>query len=1231
MELVSDASIAEEIRALDPAIVRRPARRRLMGLAGLAAAAAVVLLLVRPHPATDADGHRGGPTITAGIAPRPANPLGEVIDAHEFRWTSVDGADRYRITLFDATGKVLFQAQVSDTTATVPDSVSLLPDQSYLWKVEARTTWDRWTASELTEFRLEANSSLLPPSRSVTPAQDVSISDSLRFLAPHLSDAALAEAVRLRPLEVREAVGGSLARSLVGDSLQRHQALATARRIATAYASTWHDDFLNREVGRFIGWKQRRRAAKVEVDSLRRIGIAAYSRDGASTATIIWNRAYARAAANADSAGMAATLGNIGAALSRDGKIDSAAVSLERSRAIAAAIGDQRVEANALAELAGVREARNDPSGARQLYAQAIVLRQRIGDSRGLAADYNNLASLARSAGDFDEARRQLEAALALNRRDGRAEVAATNLVNLASLASLNGEFGRAATLYHDALATWRKAEAWADAADALQGLGALELRRGDYLAAGADLQQALVIYDRTGPLTDAVSVRQQLAAARAASGDLQGALDELRRTQRLADSARVSVDVRGRITLARADLARQLNARPEAERLYAGAEQLYRRAGNQNGQAEAQQGRGMLLLEEDDQVRGQSLLATALRTEIASGDARAASLTRLILGGVSLELGDTGTARKQMARAAQDLERLGDPIATAAALGERGSLEAGAGLPVAAESLFRAALARAGDRLAPDVTWRLHAGLGAVRQRQGDTVGAVRELGAAITDIERAGRSLSLAERRSGYFTDKWEVYVRLAMLEQARGHSATAFAVSERVRAGEMLDMLAQGRVAAPTDTAAELVAQEQDLRRRITELTLGAEAPAPAGTLVRGPDVSGSSVVRREALLHAQEAYAELMLEMREVAPGHAALVSRAGFDWHGIARRLAADEAMIEYLVSDSASLAFVVTRDTLATIDLHVGGRELTPLVDFARGTLQPRGSSHLDSLWRAPLRQLYSDLVQPIQHSGLLEGKNRLTIVPHADLHYLPFAALLNGDGPGREKFLIQEFEIALTPSASVWLALGARRTTHAAEGTLALAPRTDALPASRAEVAAIARIGGTNTRIVLDAEATEAEFRRVAPAMRVIHLATYGVLNKQNPLFSFVELRPGGGEDGRLEVHEVFGLDLAADLVVLSACQTGLGSGALTDVPAGDDWIGLTRAFLSAGASHVMATLWPVQDRASAELMEGFSREYGKHHDPARALATAQRSLIGNPRTSSPYLWAGFEVVGGR
>jgi len=1037
--------------------------------------------------------------------------------------------------------------------------------------------------------------------------------DSLRLLSLRLPESQLVLEARARPFVAREAVTQALAR----------QELTVARRLAAAYAAAWRDSFLVREVARFATWPLERRAAKVWVDSVRRTGIAAYGRDGPTAAIAIWQRALARASAITDTAGMAAVSGNIGAGFLAEGQLDSAVTYLEQARRLATGVGDIRVEANAVGALAGVSEEQGDVAAARERLTRALSLRERIGDTRGAAADLNNLGLLAQTMGDMDEARRQFEAALALNRREGRDDVAATNLVNLAGLAILAGDFARAGPLYRDALATWRAREQWADAAVALHGLGQLELRRGDYPAARAALREALTIYERTGPLADALTVSRDLAGALAAAGELQGARDELRRTQARADSARAPAGVRAGIALARADLAVQFNILADAEQLYARAEFLFRQAVDRGGEAEAQQGRGMLFIARDNPARAQPLLESALRTQLAGGHERAAALTRRALGEVARARSDTAAARRYFTRAGADLARLGDPVAAAAALGDRAELEASEGFSVVAESLYRVALLQLEGREAPQIAWRLHAGLALALRARGAADDAARELRAALAEAEQPTRSLKLAERRAAFLADKWDVYAQLALVEWTRGRPGAAFEASERLRAREMLELLVRGRVNAPADATADLVAREQDLRRRIAELSGDAES-APAGNEpVRGPDLSIGSPGRAE-LLRAQAAYTDLLLEMRERAPRHAALVVHESATWQDVARRLAPDEAFIEYLVSDSGSLAFVVTRDTIAVVDLGARRRELSRVVEFTRGTLERRGSV-TDSLWRSPLRRLYRSLMAPLEEAGLLNGKTRLVLVPHAELHYLPFAALVDGDG----HFLVERYAVAQTPSASVWLALGDRSPGSATGGVLAFAPKPGALPASRRELQAIQRFGGRDVRALTGVAATEETFRREAPTQRVLHLATNGVLNKQNPLFSFVELAPGGAHDGRLEVHEVFGLLLRADLVVLSACQTGLGSGALADVPPGDDWVGLTRAFLHAGAANVVATLWPVDDWATAALMERFYEAYQIGADPASALARAQRALFAEATTAHPFYWAGFVSMG--
>ena len=1045
--------------------------------------------------------------------------------------------------------------------------------------------------------------------------------DSLRAAALRLPETALIAEARAQPLVLREAVSDALVRALKLPARSGEE-FEIARRLTAAYAIAWRDSFLVRQVARFIAWPPGRRAAKVRADSIRRAGVAAYGRDGPIAAIVIWRRALAAHRAIADSAGMAAVLGNIGAGFVATGRLDSAESYLRRAQTLAGLIGDVRVQANAVGSLAGVSEDLGRLAEARVRYREASALRERIGDSRGIAADHNNLGLLARTEGDLTEARTEFEAALAINRRDGRDEVAATNRVNLAGLATLSGQFTQAAGMYRDALAVWRAQERWAETASALHGLGQIELRQGDYATARETLREARDIYQRSGELPEALAVWRDLAGAIAALGDLQGSLDELREAQRIADSARLSPGLRAGLILSRADLAQQLNARAEAERLYVQAALLYRRGGDPAGEAEALEGRGMLRLARDDLTGAGALLDSALRVQRGAGHQRSAALTRLQLGILERKRGDTAAARRQLLRARSELDRLGDSVSVAAAMNELAGLELANGHVAPAESTYREGLARLRNLPAPEVGWRLHAGLAQARRARGDLASAVAELRAALTTIETPRRSLALPERRSAFLADKWEVYAQLAMIERERGRTGAAFEASESLRAREMLELLGRGRV-SPADTADDVVAREQDLRRRIAELNDELEASVAGREDVRGPELSRAGASTRQALIAAQQAYADLLLEIRERAPRYSALLSTGTVHWQDVASRLGPDEAFIEYLLSDSASLAFVVTRDSVVALDLRVRRRELAQLVDAARGTLEQRGAVRADSLWRGPLRRLYRVLIAPAEATGLLAGKTRLVLAPHAELHYLPFAALLEDGERGR--FLVERYELVATPSAAVWLSRR-ERPTSSAQGALALAPQIETLPTSRREVAAVARLTGAE---VLRADAaTEAAFRLAAPSRRLLHLASNGVLNKQNPLFSYIDLAPGSGYDGRLEVHEVFGLHLAADLVVLSACQTGLGSGTLADVPAGDDWVGLTRAFLHAGAARVIGTLWPVDDWATAALMERFYQALGQGTDAVRALAEAQRAMLGTGAAGHPFSWAGFVIA---
>jgi len=1053
--------------------------------------------------------------------------------------------------------------------------------------------------------------------------------ERLRSLAERGDNDSLVAAVRQHPADARELLGRFIAqagrlRAPAADSVTQ-----VARRVAGAYAAAWNDSFPAINLARFERMSAEQRAAKVVADSVRLAGNAALGTKGVGAAIALWRSALRRSLAVPDSAGGAAALGNIGAGFYEASELDSAESYLRRAQRLAETAGDHRTAFNALGVLGNIAKDRGDLRQAEEMLSRTLEQRTRVGDVRGAVADHTNLGLIAADLNDLAGARAHYGEALALARQHRLDDGAATALLNLGNLAVVEGEFAEAARQYRDALALYRSLENEVDAALVLHNLGLLALRRGDYRSARTQLAAARVVFDQVGTIEDRVQVLRDLATVDAAMGSLQAALGQLRRAEELWLRAPAQQQLTAAVALARADLAVRLNTFAEAERHYARAQASYHRAGDLAGESEAQHGRAMLLVERKQYTAALEQLRLVARRQAALDDRRPAALTQLTIGHAQHLQGRVTDARRTLEQARDTLHALRDAVGEASALTALGGLELDNGAPLAAEAHFRRGLSRLDGRRAPTVSWQLHVGLGQALRGRGALTEAAAELGLAIDDVERMATSLTLDERRSTFLADKWDAYETLARIEHERGDIGAAFAVSERLRARQLRDLLSRGRVTRTVVADSTLIGREQDLRVRIAELTLRLEAEdGGIASTLRGPDLSnGTSGVTREALARVQEQYAQLLLQLRDDG-GIVPIVRGDVVHWRVIAGRLRRGQAMLTYLVTDSTTMVFVLTPDTMRVLDLGVGRTELASLVDFARGTMVRRQPQGTPSPWRTPLRRLHQHLIAPIEAAGLLIDMRQLVIVPHAELHYLPFAALMRRGE--RDEYLIERYDVAYAPSASAWVQL-AERGSSSSDRVLALAPRSRELPGSREEMDAIRTVYGPRVTVLTDGAATEQVFRATVERYGIVHLATYGVLNQHNPLFSFVDMSKGGDADGRLEVHEVFGLSLNARLLILSACQTALASGAVSDVPAGDDWVGLVRAFLGAGAEHVIATLWAVEDRSTARVMERLHKRLRAGDAEVVALSQAQRETLRNPATSGPFYWAGFVLVGGR
>jgi CHAT domain-containing protein len=318
----------------------------------------------------------------------------------------------------------------------------------------------------------------------------------------------------------------------------------------------------------------------------------------------------------------------------------------------------------------------------------------------------------------------------------------------------------------------------------------------------------------------------------------------------------------------------------------------------------------------------------------------------------------------------------------------------------------------------------------------------------------------------------------------------------------------------------------------------------------------------------------------------------------------------DEALLEYFYGDQGLYAFVLTRAAVRAVRLD--GKDLEREVrEFRRTLANPASSAYLERS-----QSLYQRLLKPVE--SLLDRRS-LIVVPHGALHYVPFPALHDGND-----YVIARYSVRVLPSASVIQFLRERKNGNA-RAVLALGnpdlgdPRQD-LGHAQAEVEAIAGLV-PKSRALVRREASETAFKELGKGYAYLHVASHGEFNADAPLQSALFLARDAQNDGMLTVGELYSLNLAADLVVLSACETGLGR-----TVSGDDVVGLTRGFLYAGGNSIVSSLWKVDDLATAQLMTKFYENL-KQADKREALRQAQLHVKASK--PHPFFWAAFQLTG--
>ena len=882
-----------------------------------------------------------------------------------------------------------------------------------------------------------------------------------------------------------------------------------------------------------------------------------------------------------------------------------------------------------------VRKQQDLLAAAQEQIEGALAIQERLAPGGvAVARSLHDLGAVALQRGDLNTAAIHLNKSLSISTRLQPASPAmAATLFNLARLATREGALDQAQHLYQQALLVMRKvAQPSPLMASILHGLGRVALARGDLALAEDYLQRALSLKSKREPEGLSVtSMLDDLGGIAKLRGDLDSAEEYFKRSlrlrSRLAPGSRYVARSLGLLSI----LAKERGDLETAERY----------------------------LQEFLSIYGQSTLEN-----------QAIGLSLANLGDIALERGDLAAAedyyqRSLAIRRKLVVNKVGESLYN---LGEvavrRGDLKA-------AESYLQEALAS--DARSPLRNWpraSLLQTLANVFRQTGRLQQAVRyadlSIAALETQIGQLGGSLETQGRFRG---QRGDVYRDALRLHLELGHPHEAFHLLERFRAQAFLALLAERDLTFAAALSPELARERRGLAASYdrNELRLAELDPEK--------DEKAIEALQREQV-ELRRRRDEIAGEIRLSTPRLATLQNSRALSFEQVRAALDPGTVMLSWSIGQEQSHLFILAPGRELRVEtLEVGREALEKDVDRFRQLIdQTRAGTGLGAEglgWFS--RRLYRLLIEPAE--PWIAAGERIVLVPDGPLHHLPFAALIRKDGRhlvewqplstvlsgtvfAELKKQRRDADAGAEPSSRQWVAFGdpwfpPRLADSQPEeiGEVRLRAfsrraqlRWQRLPQSRREVEGIAALFPSDRRLTyLDREASEERAKAVGREARIVHFATHGYVDDRSPfdsglMLSIPEELAEGRDNGLLQVWEVFeSVRLDADLVVLSACETGLG-----EIRGGEGIIGLTRAFQYAGARAVLASLWRVEDEATAELMQRFYRHLRAGKAKDEALRAAQLELIRRPlqvpdgrggwrerNAAGPYFWAALQLVG--
>jgi CHAT domain-containing protein/tetratricopeptide (TPR) repeat protein len=913
-----------------------------------------------------------------------------------------------------------------------------------------------------------------------------------------------------------------------------------------------------------------------------------------------------------DKAGMAMAFRSIGAAYYLQGDFTQALEQHHKGLKIAEELNDKTAIGNALNGLGNVYNAQGNYSQSLSHYQKSLQIREELGDKSGIGSTLGNLGISHFEMGNYAEALEFNQRALKISEELGNITVSANALHIIARVYTAQGNYAQAWECHQKSLKLHQEADNKEGIAASLVTLGLLLKEQGNYLQAMEFCLSSLKIAEEIGDKVAISAALDSTGSIYFLQGNYTQALEHLKKSLKI--SQEIGDQTGTSITLSNiGDTYVLLGDSALALQYYQRSLKLKEEVGDKDGIANLLTNMGDAYLEQANHTKALQCYQESLRIgeEIGNKPMMANALNSL------------GNIYRKQGKAIQALESANKAVAIARQTGE-------------AETFWKASTTMGQAYRAVNQLDR--AGLAFA-----EAIATIEDLRTQVAGTE---------QQQQQFFESKISPYYEMIDLLIGQSNWQEALAFAERSKGRTLLDVLSNGKI----NITKALFVQEQQQESNLTAELASLNSQIYKEKQRQKPDQTrlAELTARLEKTRLQMDAFQtnlyashpELRIQRGQIQPLSATEAALLIPD---------NNTALLEFVVQENQSFLFVLTRSNklsqaatkLQVYKLNLSRKDLT---DLTRRFNQRITSRSLG--FQELATQLYDWLLKPAQ--AQLRGINRLVIVPDGVLWELPFQALLSAP----RRFLLEDYTISYAPSLTVlkeMQALRAKRrnsksrtNTLLALGNPAIGTQTAEkvtavfmderllpLPEAERQVKALQQIyGSKNSKIYIGTQATEERLKQEAGHYQILHLATHGILNDASPMYSHLvlsQLQGNATNDGLLEAWEIMKLDLNADLVILSACDTARGR-----VGAGEGMIGLAWSLFVAGSPTTVVSQWKVETESNSELMVAFHRNLRLNANNAKApvskaeaLRRAALKLMKNPKYSHPFYWTPFVIIG--